>query len=36
VTGFSTRPARQAGIIVADEGRGGIDAAEFLAVRKFI
>ena len=36
VTGFSARPARQAGTIVVDEGRGGIGAAEFLAVRKFI
>jgi electron transfer flavoprotein beta subunit len=36
VTGFSKRPPRQAGTIVADEGDGGTKAAEFLAARKFI
>jgi len=36
VTGFSKRPPRQAGTISADEGQGGIGAADFLAARKFI
>src|SRR6266702_6152219 len=30
------RPPRQAGVIVKDEGDGGVKAAEFLATRKFI
>ena len=36
VTGFSKRPPRQAGTIAADDGQGGIGAADFLAARKFI
>jgi electron transfer flavoprotein beta subunit len=36
VTGFSKRPPRQAGTIAADEGQGGVGAADFLAARKFI
>jgi len=33
---FAARPARQAGVIVKDEGDGGVKAAGFLAGRKFI
>src|ERR1700704_5102644 len=36
VTGLSKRPPRQAGTIAADEGQGGVGAADFLAARKFI
>ncbi|HLH84841.1 MAG TPA: electron transfer flavoprotein subunit beta/FixA family protein [Trebonia sp.] len=36
VTGFASRPPRQAGTVVTDEGAGGIGAAEFLAARMFI
>jgi electron transfer flavoprotein beta subunit len=36
VVSFATRPPRQAGTIVKDEGDGGIKAAEFLAAQKFI
>jgi electron transfer flavoprotein beta subunit len=36
VTGFRKRPPRQPGTITADEGQGGIGAADFLAARKFI
>jgi electron transfer flavoprotein beta subunit len=36
VTDFSARPPRAAGVIVKDEGDGGVKAAEFLAERKFI
>ncbi|MGH3207122.1 MAG: electron transfer flavoprotein subunit beta/FixA family protein, partial [Trebonia sp.] len=36
VAGFSKRPPRQAGTITADEGQGGIGAADFLAAGKFI
>jgi hypothetical protein len=36
VTGFSKRPPRQAGTIAADEGQGGVGAADFHAARKFI
>ena len=36
VVSFAKRPARQAGTIVADEGDGGTQAAEFLAAQKFI
>jgi electron transfer flavoprotein beta subunit len=36
VTDFATRPPRAAGVIVKDEGDGGVKAAAFLAERKFI
>lgn len=36
VVSFASRPARQAGTIVKDEGDGGTKAAEFLAAQKFI
>jgi electron transfer flavoprotein beta subunit len=36
VVSFASRPARQAGTIVKDEGDGGAKAAEFLAAQKFI
>jgi electron transfer flavoprotein beta subunit len=36
VSDFAARPARQAGVIVKDEGDGGAKAAAFLAERKFI
>jgi electron transfer flavoprotein beta subunit len=36
VTDFAARPPRAAGVIVKDEGDGGVKAAEFLAERKFI
>ena len=36
VVDFASRPARQAGVIVKDEGDGGSRAAAFLAERKFI
>jgi electron transfer flavoprotein beta subunit len=36
VADFAERPPRQAGVIVKDEGDGGVKAAEFLAVQKFI
>jgi electron transfer flavoprotein beta subunit len=36
VVSFSRRPPRQAGVIVKDEGDGGVKAAEFLAAQKFI
>jgi electron transfer flavoprotein beta subunit len=36
VVSFAKRPPRAAGTIVPDEGDGGIEAAEFLAARKFI
>jgi electron transfer flavoprotein beta subunit len=36
VEDFSTRPPRQAGVVVKDEGDGGSKAAGFLAERKFI
>jgi electron transfer flavoprotein beta subunit len=36
VASFASRPPRQAGTIVTDEGDGGAKAAEFLAARKFI
>jgi electron transfer flavoprotein beta subunit len=36
VVDFAVRPPRQAGVIVKDEGDGGVKAAEFLAARKFI
>jgi electron transfer flavoprotein beta subunit len=36
VTDFATRPPRAAGVIVKDEGDGGVRAAAFLAERKFI
>ncbi len=36
VVSFAKRPPRQAGTIVADEGEGGVQAAEFLAAQKFI
>ena len=36
VVSFAARPPRAAGVVVTDEGDGGLKAAEFLAVRKFI
>jgi electron transfer flavoprotein beta subunit len=36
VEDFATRPSRQAGVVVKDEGDGGVKAAGFLAERKFI
>jgi electron transfer flavoprotein beta subunit len=36
VVDFAVRPPRQAGVIVSDDGDGGVKAAEFLATRKFI
>ena len=33
---FAARPPRSAGVIVKDEGDGGVKAAGFLAERKFI
>ena len=36
VADFAARPARQAGVVVKDEGDGGSKAAAFLAERKFI
>jgi electron transfer flavoprotein beta subunit len=36
VTGFAARGLRAAGVVVKDEGDGGIKAAAFLAERKFI
>jgi len=36
VTDFAARPPRAAGVIVKDEGDGGVKAAAFLAERKFI
>jgi electron transfer flavoprotein beta subunit len=36
VVSFAKRPPRQAGTIVADEGDGGTQAAEYLAAQKFI
>ena len=36
VEDFAARPARSAGVIVKDEGDGGVKAAGFLAGRKFI
>jgi electron transfer flavoprotein beta subunit len=36
VTQFATRPAKQAGTVVKDEGDGGVKLAEFLAANKFI
>jgi len=36
VVDFAVRPPRQAGVIVKDDGDGGVKAAEFLAARKFI
>jgi electron transfer flavoprotein beta subunit len=36
VVSFASRPPRQAGTIVPDEGEGGTAAADFLAARKFI
>jgi electron transfer flavoprotein beta subunit len=36
VTDFAARPPRAAGVIVKDEGEGGVKAAAFLAERKFI
>ena len=36
VVSFASRPARQAGTVVKDEGDGGIKAAEYLASQKFI
>jgi electron transfer flavoprotein beta subunit len=36
VVDFTERPPRQAGVIVKDEGDGGVKIAEFLAAQKFI
>jgi electron transfer flavoprotein beta subunit len=36
VVDFAVRPPRQAGVIVKDEGDGGVKIAEFLATQKFI
>jgi electron transfer flavoprotein beta subunit len=36
VVDHAQRPPRQAGVIVKDDGDGGVKAAEFLATRKFI
>ena len=36
VTGFEAAPPRGAGVIVRDEGEGGVKVAGFLAERKFI
>ena len=36
VTDFATRPPRQAGTIVTDEGDGGTKIAEFLVAQKFV
>ncbi len=36
VVDFTQRPPRQAGVIVKDDGDGGVKAAEFLAAQKFI
>jgi electron transfer flavoprotein beta subunit len=36
VVSFASRPPRQAGTVVKDEGDGGTKAAEFLAAQKFI
>jgi electron transfer flavoprotein beta subunit len=36
VVSFASRPPRQAGTIVKDEGDGGVRAAEYLAAQKFI
>jgi electron transfer flavoprotein beta subunit len=36
VVDFAARPPRAAGVIVKDEGDGGVKAAKFLAERKFI
>ena len=36
VEDFAARPPRQAGVVVKDEGDGGVKAAGFLAERKFI
>jgi electron transfer flavoprotein beta subunit len=36
VVDHAQRPPRQAGVVVKDEGDGGVKVAEFLAGRKFI
>ncbi len=36
VEDFAARPPRAAGVVVKDEGDGGVKAAGFLAERKFI
>ena len=36
VVSFASRPPRQAGTVVKDDGDGGVKAAEFLAGQKFI
>jgi electron transfer flavoprotein beta subunit len=36
VAGFEAAPPRGAGVVVKDEGEGGVAAAAFLAERKFI
>ncbi len=36
VVSFASRPPRQAGTVVKDDGDGGVKAAEYLAAQKFI
>src|SRR6266849_2969047 len=36
VIDFAQRPPRQAGVIVKDEGNGGVELADYLASKKFI
>jgi electron transfer flavoprotein beta subunit len=36
VAGFEAAPPRGAGVVIKDEGEGGVAAAAFLAERKFI
>ena len=36
VVSFATKPPRQAGQVVKDEGDGGAKVAEFLASQKFV
>jgi electron transfer flavoprotein beta subunit len=36
VTGHTQRPPREAGVIVKDDGDGGVKVGEFLSARKFI
>jgi len=36
VVDFAERPPRKAGVIVKDDGDGGVKVAEFLAAQKFI
>ena len=36
VVDFAQRPPRQAGVIVKDEGDGGVKIADYLAAQKFV